>query len=194
MIQLTRRAAVKAMMALAAVAGAAPAGEWTGAVDVRHDFKRCVSYRARLAGEYLVVQAVPEPGWHTFAMDNKQRAEEKLAGRPALAVDSPTEISLSHGLEAAGPWQQSPPKDFSRPELQLFTWGFDGPTLFAAKVRRAGAGPAQIAVSGQACTETICKKIDVTITLPLAGGSGDADASGLDLNTLVRVRGGKLRN
>lgn len=184
MIPLTKRTAVRAMMVVLVGAGAARAGDWTEPVDVRHDFKRCVSYRARLAGEFLVVEATHEPGWHTYAMDNKQRAEEKLAGKPALAVDSPTEIKLSQGLETAGPWRQSPPKDLSRPELQLFTWGFEGQTLFAAKVRRSGPGPAQIALTGQACTETICKKIDLTIPLPLAGAGG-AD---LDPKALVRVR------
>ena len=188
MIELTRRTAVKAMMVLVVCAGATLAGDWTDAVDVRHDFKRCVSYRARLDGEFLVVQATPEAGWHTYAMDNKQRAEEKLAGRESLGIDSPTEIRLTQGLEVLGPWYQSPPKDFSKPELQLFTWGFDGQTLFAAKVRRSGAGPAQIAISGQACTETICNKIDVAIALPLVGASTDAKPADIDFKGLVRVR------
>ena len=188
MIKLTRRTAVKAMIVLVACAQATRAGDWTEAVEVRHDFKRCVSYRARLAGEFLVVQATHEAGWHTYAMDNKQRADEKLAGRQALAVDSPTEIRLNQGLEVAGPWHQSPPKDLSNPELQLFTWGFDGQTLFAAKVRRLGAGPAQIAIGGQACTETLCKRIDVAIALPLAGAGRGGDPSDIDFKTLVRVR------
>ena len=98
MIQLTRRTAVKAMIVLAvACAEATRAGDWTGAVEVRHDFKRCVSYRARWDGEFLVVQATHEAGWHTYAMDNKQRAEEKLAGRESLGIDGPTEIRLTPG-------------------------------------------------------------------------------------------------
>jgi len=188
MIKLTRRSAVKAMIVLVACTGAARAGDWTDPVEVRHDLKRCVSYRARLAGEYLVVQATHEAGWHTYAMDNKQRAEEKLAGRQSLGIDGPTEIKLTQGLEAAGPWYQSPPKDLSRPELQWFTWGFDGQALFVAKVRRSGAGPARIAIGGQACTETTCKKIDVAISLPLAASNTNADPSDIDLEALVRVR------
>lgn len=188
MTTLTRRTAVKAMVVLAACAGAARAGDWTGAVEVRYEFKRCVSYRARLNGEFLIIQATHEPGWHTYAMDNKQRAEEKLAGRQSLGIDGPTEIRVTRGLEAAGPWRQSPPKDFSKPELQWFSWGFDEQALFVAKVRRSGAGPARITVRGQACTETTCKQIDVAISLPLAGGNTRADASDADFKALVQVR------
>ena len=163
---------------------AASAADWTNAVDVLYEFKRCVSYRARLTGEFLVVQAKVEPGWHTFSMDNKQRAEEKLAGRESLGIDAPTEIKLSQGLEAAGPWYQSSPKDFSKPDLRWFSWGFDDQAVFVTKVKRAGAGPAQIAIRGQACTETICKQIDVAIPIPLAA-RGPSD---IDLKALVRVR------
>ena len=187
MIKLTRRSAVKAMIVLVACTGATRAGDWTDPVEVRHEFKRCVSYRARLSGEFLVVQAAHEAGWHTYAMDNKQRAEEKLAGKQSLGIDGPTEIKLTQGLEVAGPWYQSPPKDLSRPELQWFTWGFDGQALFVGKVRRSGAGPARIAIGGQACTETNCKKVDLAIALPLAANTND-DPSDIDLKTLVQVR------
>ena len=86
-----------------------------------------------------MVRAAIEPGWHTFAMDNKQRAEEKLAGRKSLGIDHPTEITLTGGLEMAGPWYQTPPKDFSKPELRWFSWGFERQALFAAKIRRRAA-------------------------------------------------------
>jgi hypothetical protein len=150
--------------------------------------KPCVSYRARLDGEFLVVEATHQAGWHTCAMDNKLRAEEKLAGRQSLGIDAPTEISLSEGLEVAGAWYQSPPKDFSKPDLLWFTWVFDEQALFVAKVRRSGAGPARIAVRGQACTETTCKRVDVAISLPLAGVRPGAAPAGINLKTLVRVR------
>jgi hypothetical protein len=182
---LTRRIAVTGMVLLAAT-GAARAADWTEPVDIRYDMKRCVSYRARLNGDFLVIQATHEPGWHTIAMDNTRRAAEKLAGKQSLGVDTPTEFKLGKGLEVVGPWYQSPPKDLSKPELQWFTWGFDGQALFVAKVKRAGAGPAEIAISGQACTDTICKKIDTELSLPLAGAN--TGASAVDLKTLVQVR------
>jgi hypothetical protein len=175
-------------MLVLAGAASARAGDWTDPVEVRYDLKRCVSYRAKLEGDYLIVQATHEPPWHTYAMDNKRRAEEKLAGRPSLGMDAPTEIRVTQGLEVAGPWRQSPPKDLSKPDLQWFTWGFDGQALFAAKVRRSGTGPARIAVEGQACTETSCKKIDIEILLPLAGPGAGGAPSGIDLGALAPVR------
>lgn len=177
--------AAKMMIFLLAAGAAARAAGWTDAVEVTHEFKPCVSYRARLSGEFLVIRATLAPGWHTFTMDNKQRAEEKLAGRQSLGVDGPTEITLAQGLSVAGPWRQSRPKDFSKPEMQWFSWGFEEQALFAAKVRRSGRGPARIAVRGQACTATVCKQIDVAISLPLADGGTKGD---VDLKALVQVR------
>src|SRR5262250_1020950 len=72
----------------------AHAADWTDPVEVRQEAKRCVSYRARLDGQFLVVEASHEEGWHTYAMDNTQRAQEKLAGRKSLGIDRPTEIGL----------------------------------------------------------------------------------------------------
>jgi hypothetical protein len=170
---------------LALACGAACAAEWSQPAEVRHDDDVCLSYRAKLDGPFLVVRAALQPGWHTFAMDNKKRADEKLAGKPALSQDRPTEITLSGGLESAGPWQQSPPKDFSKPELRWFSWGFEKEALFATKVRRSGNTPVAIEIKGQACTETTCKNIDVSISLP---PSAIPAKSELDLGTLIPVR------
>ena len=161
------------------------AGDWTEPVEVQHDMKRCVAYRARLNGDSLVVRVALEPGWHTFAMDNKERALEKLAGRQSLGIDQPTEISLSEGLEGVGSWQQTPPKDFSRAELRWYAWGFEEEAMFAVKVKRTGAGPAQIGIRGQACTQTTCKNIDVAISLPLASASASGE---IDVKGLIPVR------
>jgi hypothetical protein len=159
--------------------------DWSNPVEVRHDVQRCVSYRARLSGDFLVVQATHEPGWHTYAMDNKVRAQEKLAGKRSLGIDSPTEIVFTEGLDLDGPWYQSVPKDLSKPELRWYSWGFEGQALFVAKVRRVGSGPASLAVRGQACSDTICKNIDLTISIPLGGSTGKAD---IGLKSLVQVR------
>src|SRR5262249_38088666 len=151
------------MMFAAGFGAAAASGGWSDAVEVHHDESLCLSYRARMDGPFLVVRAIIEPGWHTFAMDNKRRAEEKLAGKRSLGIDHPTEITVSGGLEAIGPWHQSPPKDFSKPDLRWFSWGFEREALFVGKVRRSGAAPARIEIRGQACTDTTCKNIDVTV-------------------------------
>ena len=168
------------------VVTSALAGDWSGAVEVQHDARRCVAYRARLSGQFLVVEATLEPGWHTFAMDNKQRAEEKLAGRKSLSSDQPTAIRLSDGLELASPWYQTPPADFSKPELRIFTWGFERQAVFVAKVRRTGTGAARLAIRGQACTDVTCKNIDVTVLVPLARKG--SDRTEIDLKKLAPVR------
>jgi hypothetical protein len=188
MIRPILRAILKTVVILfAACTPAAQAGDWTGPVVVRHELKPCVTYRAQLSGPFLVIQASLEPGWHTFTMDNKQRAAEKLAGKKSLGIDQPTEIALSEGLEAAGPWHQSPPKDFSKPELRWYSWGFEERALFVAKVRRSGTGPARIVVRGQACTESTCKNIDVELSVPLPAKLDTAKPD-IDLQTLIQVR------
>jgi hypothetical protein len=186
MTQLDRRTAMMAM--LAASAGGAPAGDWAASVEVRQEENLCLTYQARLDGAFLVVRAAVEPGWHTFAMDNKVRAEEKLAGKPALSNDQPTQIAVTGGLQVAGPWYQSEPADFSRPELRWFSWGFTKEARFAAKVRRSSAAPARLAFRGQACTETVCKNIVVTMSLPVSRIGKNADSSDAALKNLIQVR------
>ena len=189
MSRLTCRTALSFLLGTGiALAGAARAQDWTHPVEVTYDQKRCISYRARLTGPFLVVEAAPDSGWHTFAMDNTRRATEKLEGRKPLSLDLPTEISVTRGLEPDGPWFQSPPKDLSRPELRWYSWGFEDRALFVVKVRRSGAGPARIGVRGQVCTETICRKIDVAISIPLTATGTKPGNSDIDLNALVQVR------
>jgi DsbC/DsbD-like thiol-disulfide interchange protein len=187
MMKLTGVSALK-VFTIFCLAGIEPAwpGEWTSPAEVRHEENLALSYRAKYDGPYLVVSAALTPGWHTFAMDNKQRAEEKLAGKRALGLDRATEIVLDGGVEVVGPWYQSPPKDFSKPELRWFSWGFEEQAMFVAKVRRSGAAPPRMSIRGQACTETTCKNIDVAISLPDAG-VGDGSPS-VDLKNFVQVR------
>ena len=157
------------------------AGDWSAPVEVRHDETLCLTYRARLDGPYLVVEAKIESPWHTFSMDNTKRAEEKLAGKKAISMDRPTEIVLSGGLAADGGWLQTPPKDFSKPQLRWFSWGFEDHATFAVKVKRLGAGPAKLAIKGQACTDSICRNIDtsLTVTASKPGASAELDLGGL---------------
>jgi hypothetical protein len=189
MIIVNQRTLVTAMIVFGVVCtSTAHAGGWSEPVEVRHELKRCVSYRAGLNGQFLIIQATHEPGWHTNAMDNRQRAEEKLAGRRSLGIDRPSEIDLIEGLKREGPWYQSPPKDFSKPELRWFSWGFEGQALFVAKVRPSSAGPARIAVRGQACSESACRNIDLEISLPLGNTSAVSEVPDIDLKALIQVR------
>jgi hypothetical protein len=143
----------------------AAAADWSQPAEVRHEDALAVSYTARIDGPYLVVRATVGQGWHTFALDNVKRVEEKLAGQPALSIDRSTEIAAA-GLQLDGGWLQSPPKDFSRPELRMFSFGYDREAVFAARLR-GPAAPAKLRIRGQACTETVCKNIDVSLAVPL---------------------------
>lgn len=159
-------------------------GQWTEPVHVRHDLKPCISYRAKVAGEYLLVEATLDSGWKTFAMDNQKRADERLAGKKALGIDRETSIDVAGGLAVQGGWLQTAPQDFSKPELRWFTWGYQDRALFAAKVRKAGAAPAKLTVRGQACTESVCKNIDIELDVPATSKA----ALDVDLKPLVAVR------
>lgn len=165
----------------------AQASDWTGPVEVRQEENLCLAYQAKLDGSLLIVRATIESGWHTFAMDIKKRADEKLAGKASLGIERGTEFQLSGGLETVGPWYQSAPKDFSKPEIRYFSWGYERQALFAAKVKRTGAGPVKIAIRGQACTETSCKNIDAAIALALDGVKADAEPE-INLKNLIQVR------
>ena len=167
------------------------AAGWSEPVEIRLGSEKCITYRARLDGEYLVVEATPEKGWHTFPMDNELRAKEALAGKRSLGVDAPTQISLSNGLEPSAGWYQPEPENFSKPELRWFGWGYEKPALFVTKVRKSGTGPAEIAIRGQACTETSCKNIEVALSLPLPAAGISGAPAGVDLKSLVTVRESK---
>jgi hypothetical protein len=145
-----------------------------------------VTYRARLAGSYLLIEAAVEPGWHTFVMDNEKRAAEKLAGKPSLGVDQPTRFEVSNGLEA-GEWLQAEPQDFSKPKMRWYSWGYEGKALFAARVTRAAGakGPALIGIRGQACTDKTCKNIDLTLELPLSVSTPEDPA---EVKSMIAVR------
>jgi hypothetical protein len=161
------------------------AAEWSAPVEVQHELKPVLTYRARVDGDLLVIEAALQPGWKTFTIDNVQRAAEKLAGKPSLGIDQPTRIKPGAGIELAGPWHQLPPKDFSKPALRWFSWGYENQALFAAKIRRSGSGDSQIGIRGQTCTETTCKNIDVTVAVPASSGE---TTSSVDLKGLVPVR------
>jgi len=161
------------------------AADWSQPAEVRHEDAVVISYTARVDGPYLVVRANLGKGWHTFALDNVQRVEEKLAGKKALSMDRSTEIGVT-GVQVEGPWYQSPPKDFSRPELRMFSFGYDRDVIFAAKVRPPGPGSVKLRIRGQACTETVCKNIDVPLTVAIPPKPGAA--AEVKLHDLVQAR------
>jgi DsbC/DsbD-like thiol-disulfide interchange protein len=161
------------------------AADWSPPAEVRYEDAVVISYTARVDGPYLVVRANLGKGWHTFALDNVQRVEEKLAGKPALSMDRSTEIGVT-GAQVEGPWHQSQPKDFSRPNLRMFSFGYDHDAIFAAKVHATSAGSAKLRIRGQACTETICKNLDVPLTVVVPAKPGTS--AEVKLQELVQAR------
>ena len=144
------------------------AAGWGAPVEVRVDDEVCATYEAKLAGEELVVRVKLGKGWHTFAMDNALRAAEALKGKKALGMDQPTKVTVGDGLTMTGPWKQTAPADFSKPELRIFTWGYEGEAVFVVPVKRVGE-VGKIGVKAQACTASICKNIDVKVDVGTAG-------------------------
>lgn len=156
----------------------AMAADWGPPVDVTHELKPVVTYRAKVEGDVLVVQATVQPGWHTFSMDNEKRAAEKLAGKKSIGIDQPTVIKLD-GVEVAGPWHQSKVKDFSKPALRWYSWGFEEQAIFAAKVK--ASADAKLSIRGQACSDTTCKNIDVAVTAKTSPRATPFDLKALEV-------------
>ena len=167
--------------------GVAIGGSWSEAAIVWRGATRCVSYRARLLGDHVVVEATHAPDWHTYAMDNRRRAAEKLAGKPSLGIEQPTTIDLGTGLKAIGPWFQSPPRDMSRPELRWFTWGYEKVATFAVKVERTGMPQSVISIKGQACDSKSCQNVNVRLQISVADRETAQLDSKVDFERLVRV-------
>ena len=163
------------------------AAEWSKPVEVVVDDAVCATYKARVDdGGRLVIALTLGNGWHTFAMDNQIRANEKLAGKKALGMDKPTSFAVSGGLAVEGGWLQPELRNFSKPELRIFSWGFEKEALFAAKVKRTGSEKvARIGIKAQACTETICKDINKELELDLGLAVGPAEPG---MATLSAVR------
>ena len=90
-------------------------------VQVWLDDMPAVSYSARVEGDWLVVEANHEPGWHTYSMDNVVRARER-SGKTRPETELPTAITPLDGLTIQGAWRQSPPLDLSTPDIRWYTW------------------------------------------------------------------------
>jgi len=56
---------------------------WTPPVAAMRKTTKVASYRARLAGDALLIEVTHEPGWHTYALDNLE-AEGFIAARDQL--------------------------------------------------------------------------------------------------------------
>ena len=140
---------------------AAPGRQDEPGVRVWLDDMHALSYRARVEGDWLVVEATHEPGWHTYAMDNVVRAREK-SGKMRPETELPTVITPLDGLTIKGDWRQSPPLDLSTPDIRWYTWGFERRSYFAVRVDKAIL-PSSVQIDAQACTDALCAMVDALV-------------------------------
>lgn len=150
---------------------------WGTPAAVTHDDQPCVTYRAQVSHGYLAIEVKLAPGWHTFTLDNDKRAAAKLAGKKALSSDKPTQFQ-PEGIAITGPWLQSPPKDFSQPDLRIFSWGFENQALFVAPAKASG-DHGKVRIKAQACTPAVCKNIDIVAEAPVLKDGPAPSTSGL---------------
>ena len=151
------RLAVLMLAGIATAAVAQDAGE-PARQEVWLGENLAVSYAARTEADWLIVDVWHEPGWHTYAMDNVQRARE-VTGKARPDTELPTVITPSPEIELAASWRQTAPTELSQPELRWYTWGFADRSFFAARVLRADPG-GWIQVDAQACTDRLCAMVD----------------------------------
>lgn len=157
------------------------AADWSEPVVVRWGDMGVVFYRARIEGDALVIEAAHAPGWHTYALDNVERARAR-SGKEKPETELPTRIAVSGGVEVVGNWFQSEPKDLSDGDIKWYTWGFEGTARFAARVRRIGDGPVTVTIRGQACNDSSCAMVEgakLTVPVDPAGESAAYDFTGM---------------
>jgi hypothetical protein len=150
-----------AVFGLVAVSSATQVTQSELGVQVWLDDMPAVAYRASVQGDWLVVEATHEPGWHTYSMDNVVRAREKT-GKKRPETELPTVITPLDGVTIRGDWRQSEPVDLSAPDIRWYTWGFEGRSFFAARVDNAAA-LSSVQIDGQACTAALCAMVEALV-------------------------------
>lgn len=146
--------------------------DWSKEVVARQGVEPVVRFQSRLDGDYLIVRATHEKGWHTYAMDNELLAAEALKGKASLGIEQGIAFKVERGLELDERWLQSKPIDFSKPELRWFTYGFERTSYFACRVTKVTSDQVMLRVRGQACSGETCCQVDVRIEFQ-AGNSVD---------------------
>ncbi|MDE2659010.1 MAG: hypothetical protein OXI45_02240 [Acidobacteriota bacterium] len=176
----TNALAVLILAGIAATAAAQETGE-PARQEVWWGENLAVSYAARIEADWLIVDVWHEPGWHTYAMDNVQRARE-VTGKARPATELPTVITPSSEIELAASWRQTAPTELSKPELRWYTWGFADRSFFAARVLRVDPG-GWVQVDAQACTDRLCAMVD-GLRVPVTESGGRS----VDPGSLAVVR------
>jgi hypothetical protein len=146
---------------------------WTEPVPVMNRAKIALTYRAKVAGDYLLVEASHSEGWHTYSMDNTVRARA-ATGDENPDSELPTRIAVSGGATVKGDWMQSAPKDMSQPSIKWYTWGFEGVARFAVPIEKTGDEDIVLTIDAQSCDPSSCTMVsDLKIVVPGAPGNAE---------------------
>jgi len=142
------------------------AGEWSESKEIRQRRSgMVVSYKAKLDGDWLIIEATHGKGWHTYTLDNLERAQKKT-GKEKPETELSTVIELSGGLKPVGAWYQTKPKELSTPEIKWYTWGFENVSRFATQVELIDQSATTITINAQACNASSCSMVsDLQLTL-----------------------------
>ncbi|MFC5051166.1 Trx7/PDZ domain-containing (seleno)protein [Rubritalea spongiae] len=138
---------------------------WSATDTIRKGSEIVVEYRATIANKHLIIEAKHHKGWHTYAIDNPQRAIN-LDGKKGNQ-ELPTQIQLPAELKTLSNWKQSVPNNYSKPEIHWYTWGFEGTSYFAIELAKTPTSPTEIGIRSQACDATSCAgTFDMILSVP----------------------------
>lgn len=143
---------------------------WSPVAATRYGEEVVIHYRAAIFGKKLVVEGKITDGWRTYAMDNPYRAM-KASGPDAMS-EKPTRITLDSSVKPAGEWRQSAPNDFSKPEMEWYTWGFKDTVYFTRELADWPDQDFSIIINAQICNDASCAMAnDITLKVPHAANA-----------------------
>ncbi len=179
------------IVALALSAPLATAGEWSAPAKVRFGRTPVVEYRGKIESGYLVIEAKHAEGWHTYTMDNIERARE-ASGKENPETELPTRIEIGGRDIARDTWWQSEPKDLTMLDIKWYTWGFEDVAYFAVPLESTSGESLDVTIHGQACNASSCAMVDaVALSIPVSSETAPpppASPEGLADTTFVQVR------
>ncbi|MCG8600862.1 MAG: thioredoxin family protein [Verrucomicrobiales bacterium] len=132
--------------------------QWSASQYVTKGKEKILRYRAAVTDGHLLIEARHEPGWHSYALDNGIRSE-RVSGRTDGSHELPTSIKLSESVQTIGPWIQTEPNDYSKPDIRWYTYGFEGTSYFAVPLEPGElktTGNMEISITSQVCDSTSC--------------------------------------
>ncbi|MEM7674304.1 MAG: hypothetical protein AAF212_13250 [Verrucomicrobiota bacterium] len=160
---------------LPASEGLKPTFKWSPAAAAYYGDLAVVRYRAAMFGNTLVVEASHADTWKTYAIDNAKRSKEAFGEN--AQHENPTVINLPETVAPKDPWRQTRPKDYSKPGMNWFTWGFEGKAYFSIELESWPKEGFEIIVSAQVCDPKSCAMANnLVLTVPAENNAGASPA------------------